>query len=922
MFNYLKFLYNTKPTYLVVFIFLVLPLFFYFNFLYSDGLLAPGDGTASYAPAKHFLMNSISQFNFPLWNSGINLGTPFYADIQNACFYLPNLLLSILPFNMAYNYLLLFHLSLAGIFTYLYLFQIKLDKKSAFLGGLVFMFCGTINAKFGHVTVQNAIIWLPLILYFYEKLLDTGNKKYVVLMSFAFSMQIFAGFIQVSFYSAIILFIYYLTSVNKYKKFKYWLLDLVNFSVITIGLTAIQIVPMISLAKSVDRTAINYEFFSSFSLPFQSIATLIFPNIFGVHVPDSPFKLYHFNYFNVGNLTEFAMYIGILPLIFAINIVLRYFVHDRFVRVWCLILFVSFILALGDSLPFLNRLMFEVPVFNAFRVSARFLFVFNLAIAVLFAKQYDLIIKDKKPSNVIKKLLKTSILISAISALSVIIIVKVIGLIVDHMPPGIAQNTLIKTVLLQTVRDNFDFKNPAIFIPIGLILLSNIYLLIFWKNRVKYIQKILYIVLVLLLLLDLHTFDFYHEKIFTKTDTSNKLVEKIKSNIKYDERIWPIFDNDTAALELSPNKNMNYGINSINGYVTFLPQMYKNTLKFDERGYNSNYVELLFNNEIISTFNTKYIIVGNKKTNIIDSLNTIDKKNPVNIGEMKNLNLSSPNEKDVSIVQEDVNIKADSFYKISLKLKKAIKGALQIDLYGENYDSPFQELDILPEGNSLEYSKYIYSDNLIPKDVKFRVFTFSKEPILIDEVKLDLIPKKESKNNDSTIYQKVYNDESYTVYENKNVLPKIFSINNIVTNNNNKTDYSKMFQMDLHNSAIIDNYTADTKTFKKADLKLLSYKDGYMKAQSQSSEQSFVVFSESYYPGWKVYINGKKSVLYKVNGLLQGVKLPAGNNTVEFKFNPESVYINLLILVLTLIYIYIYLSYRNKKQLILKIWRR
>jgi len=60
-----------------------------------------------------------------------------------------------------------------------------------------------------------------------------------------------------------------------------------------------------------------------------------------------------------------------------------------------------------------------------------------------------------------------------------------------------------------------------------------------------------------------------------------------------------------------------------------------------------------------------------------------------------------------------------------------------------------------------------------------------------------------------------------------------------------------------------------------------------MEYQSTSSTGGFVVFSEIWYRGnedWNLYVNGKPEKLVRVNYLLRGAYIPAGNNKVEMKF--------------------------------------
>ncbi len=103
-------------------------------------------------------------------------------------------------------------------------------------------------------------------------------------------------------------------------------------------------------------------------------------------------------------------------------------------------------------------------------------------------------------------------------------------------------------------------------------------------------------------------------------------------------------------------------------------------------------------------------------------------------------------------------------------------------------------------------------------------------------------------------------------------------------------------QINISNTAVLDRKFADfVKDFKPvndstAGVKLNAYSPKELTYTSNAKNDGTVVFSEIYYQyGWKAFIDGNPTEIFRVNYLLRAINVPAGTHQISMIFDPDSV---------------------------------
>ncbi|MFA4967307.1 MAG: YfhO family protein, partial [Candidatus Margulisiibacteriota bacterium] len=306
-----------------------------------------------------------------------------------------------------------------------------LKRSAAAASGIIFSFSGYLLSVCTMNTTLSSVVWLPLVILFWDKLLGIERDKKdgeggggngntlnkitnqkiernlrvnlavpLASITAAFSRRLltlyqflediippppfyslvfllslmFLGGEPTMFYSTVIIMVIYAFSLNKAGKIPY----LIPIIILAAGLLAVQLLPFFEyLRNSVRMWRTEFDFISHSSFPPREILNFIIPDFFG-------------NFLN-GTYTDVILgkdaqtwilspYMGVLPLFFAGLALLK---RSRIVRFYFLTAVLFLFLAFGFYTPVYKLFFYALPGISAIRYPIKFLFFPAFAVAIM-----------------------------------------------------------------------------------------------------------------------------------------------------------------------------------------------------------------------------------------------------------------------------------------------------------------------------------------------------------------------------------------------------------------------------------------------------------------------------------------------------------------------------------------------------------
>ena len=344
------------------------------------------DFLRQFYPARVYEVKSLASGSFPLWSPYVLSGQAFFASYQTAMLYPFNLLMvgayalagASFPLK-AQNIFVVFHLYLAGVFTYLLARDLDAGRTGSTIAAITFMFSGFMVAHAGHINQVSTAAWMPLIFFLFNRSLVRRKWPYAVAAGGAMGVALLAGHLQSVFYlCALLAGLVVFRAWQHYRSQPEMAGPLFGVGALALvvaiagGLAAAQLIPTYQLIGLSTRSRIPYAIAQTSSLPRYQVLNLLFPKFFGT----TPH-----NYVGGWLMWETYGYSGIVAGALGVVALLR---KKRGMAIFLWVaLIVSLILALGPG-GYLFTALFKLGIFvNRFHDPARIVVIFAFTSALL-----------------------------------------------------------------------------------------------------------------------------------------------------------------------------------------------------------------------------------------------------------------------------------------------------------------------------------------------------------------------------------------------------------------------------------------------------------------------------------------------------------------------------------------------------------
>lgn len=169
-------------------------------------------------------------------------------------------------------------------------------------------------------------------------------------------------------------------------------------------------------------------------------------------------------------------------------------------------------------------------------------------------------------------------------------------------------------------------------------------------------------------------------------------------------------------------------------------------------------------------------------------------------------------------------------------------------------------------------------------------------------------------------YQLIWQEGDWRIYQNKKALPRIFLTDRVVVKKDDQAIADLIFDPDfnLKENIILEEELPSgflLKDEKVGEITILGYQPDRIDLETNSGANNILFISDTFYPGWKVYLDDREEKIYRADFVFRAVAVPEGKHKIIFIYQPQSFQLGLRITALTII---LFISY----LIFVKMWEK
>ncbi len=142
------------------------------------------------------------------------------------------------------------------------------------------------------------------------------------------------------------------------------------------------------------------------------------------------------------------------------------------------------------------------------------------------------------------------------------------------------------------------------------------------------------------------------------------------------------------------------------------------------------------------------------------------------------------------------------------------------------------------------------------------------------------------------------------LYKVDRTIPRVYVVNRRIVEKNAEQALGRIAstEFDPTQEVVLDtDLEVDRRSPLVAAARIVHYEHQAVTVHASLNNSGILVLADSYYPGWKAYVDGKKVPIVKANHFFRAVPLTQGQHLVEFKYEPRSFRIGLIISLFTIV---------------------